>query len=69
MMTALQRFDADIRIGGTSTNITRDELMDFVHAKFDRIDAEQSREAAREAMKIEKQVPCEPAELVDSPRH
>ena len=39
MMSALQRFAADIGIGGTSTNITRDELMDFVQAKFDTIDA------------------------------
>ena len=58
MMTALQRFAADIGIGGTSTNITRDELMDLVQAKFDKIDAEQSRKAAREAMEIEKQVPA-----------
>ena len=56
-MTALQRFSADIGIGGTSTNITRDELMDLVQAKFDKIDAEQPRKAAREAMEIEKQVP------------
>ena len=34
MMTALQRFAADIGIGGTSTNITRNELMDLVQAKF-----------------------------------
>ena len=57
MMTALQRFAADIGIGGTSSNITRDELMDLVQAKFDKIDAEQSRKAVREAMEIEKQVP------------
>ena len=55
MMTALQRLAADIGIGGTSTNITRDELMDLVQAKFDKINATQSRKAAREAMEIEKQ--------------
>ena len=58
MMTTLQRFAADIGIGGTSTNITRDELMDLVQAKFDKIDAEQSRKAAREAMEVNKQVPA-----------
>ena len=47
MMTALQRFAADIGIEGTSKNITGDELMDLVQAKFDKIDAEQSRKAAR----------------------
>ena len=57
MMSAL-RFAADIGIGGSSHNLTRDELMDLVYAKFDRIDAEQSRKAAREAMEIEKQVPA-----------
>ena len=56
MMSALKRFAADIGIGGSSHNITRDELMDLVHAKVDKIEAEQSRKAAREAMEIEKQV-------------
>ena len=58
MMSALQRFAADIGIGGSSHNLTRDELMDLVYAKFDKVDAEQSRKAAREAMEIEKQVPA-----------
>ena len=57
MMSALQRFAADIDIGGSSHNLIRDELMDLVYAKFDKVDAEQSRKAAREAMEIEKQVP------------
>ena len=58
MMSALQRFAADIGIGGSSHNLTRDELMDLVYARFDKIDSEQSRKAAREAMEIEKQVPA-----------
>ena len=57
MMSALQRFAADIGIGGSSHNLTRDELMDLVYAKSDEVDA-QSRKAAREAMEIEKQVPA-----------
>ena len=57
-MTSLQRFAADIGIGGTSTNITRDELMDLVQAKFDKIDAEHSRRAACEAMATDTQVPA-----------
>ena len=58
IMTALQRFAADIGIEGISTNITRDELMDLVQAKFDKIDAEQSRRAARDAMETDTQVPA-----------
>ena len=58
MMSALKRFAADIGIGRSSHNLTRDELMDLVYAKFDKVDAEQSRKAAREAMEIEKQVPA-----------
>ena len=54
MMSALKRFAADISIRGSSHNLTRDELMDLVYVKFDKIDAEQSRKAAREAMEIEK---------------
>ena len=57
MMSALQRFAADIGIGGSSHNLSRDKLMELVYAKFDKVDAEQSRRATREAMEIEKQVP------------
>ena len=63
MMSALKQFAADISIGGSSHNLTRNELMDWVYAKFDKVDAEQSRKAAREAMKIEKQVPATAAPL------
>ena len=58
MISALQRFAADISFGRSSHNLTRDELMDLVYARFDKIDAEQSRKAAREAMEIERQIPA-----------
>ena len=58
MMSALQRFAEDIGIRGSPHNLTRVELMDLVYTRFDKIDAEQSRKAAREAIKIDKQVPA-----------